>query len=116
MQQFGVLDENLSVDESTEPYVGRNSCKQHSKVKPIRFAYKCWILASFSGVQYNIKVYESKKEDSSSEPLSTRVVLHCLSMCEVPENHHVFFDNFFALYDLLLKLAERNFRATSTVC
>ena len=98
LQQFGVLYENLSVDESMVPYFGRHSCKQYTKGKPIRFGYKCWILASSTGIPYRVEIYEGKTNRStvsSSEPLGTRVVLDSLAIRTTPTMHHVYFDNFF---------------------
>ena len=39
-KQFGILHNNLSVDESMVPYFERNSCKQFIRGKPIRFGFK----------------------------------------------------------------------------
>ena len=39
-QQFGILHERLSIDESMVPYFGQHSCKQYIRAKPIRFGYK----------------------------------------------------------------------------
>ena len=40
LQSFGVVHEDLSIDESVVPYFGRHSCKQFIRAKPIRFSYK----------------------------------------------------------------------------
>ena len=110
LQQFGVWYENLSVDESMVPYFGRHSCKQYIKGKPIKFGYKCWVLASSTGIPYRVEIYEGKTNCStvsSSEPLGTRVVLDSLAICTTPTMHHVYFDNFFSSYDLMVKLDKR---------
>ena len=41
----------------------------------------------------------------------------CASNCGMPTSamHHVFFDNFFSSYDLMVKLDKKGFRATGTV-
>ena len=35
LQSFGVVHEDLSIDESVVPYFGRHSCKQFIRAKPI---------------------------------------------------------------------------------
>ena len=40
LQQFGILHDHLSIDESMVPYYGHHSCKQFIRGKPIRFGYK----------------------------------------------------------------------------
>ena len=55
---FGVLHEHLSIDESMIPYFGRHSCKQYIRGKPIRFGYKCWVIASSGGLPYKVSMKE----------------------------------------------------------
>ena len=43
-QQFGIAQEDLSIDKSMISYYGRHSCKQFIRAKPIRFRYKLWVL------------------------------------------------------------------------
>ena len=52
IQQFGIVHEDLSIDESMIPYYSRHSCNQFIRVKPIRFGYKLWVLACVTGVPY----------------------------------------------------------------
>ncbi|XP_049809392.1 piggyBac transposable element-derived protein 3-like [Schistocerca nitens] len=47
--------------------------------------------------------------------LGSRVVLNMLDCIEKPENHCVYFDNFFTSRDLLIHLRNLGFRATGTV-
>lgn len=112
---FGVLHENLSIDESMVPYFGRHSCKQFIRGKPIRFGYKCWVIGSSCGLPYQVTVYEGKTEKSCKEPLGTRVVMECLKICDSPSSHHIYFDNFFTSYDLVAKLKTLGYRATGTI-
>ena len=111
---FGVLHENLSIDESMVPYFGRHSCKQFIRGKPIRFGYKCWVIASSCGLPYKITIYEGKDETCKG-PLGTRTVMECLKVCENPTSHHIYFDNFFTSYDLIADLKALGYRATGTV-
>jgi len=38
--QFGIFQQNLSIDESMTPYFGRHSMKMFIRGKPIRFGFK----------------------------------------------------------------------------
>ena len=40
LQQFGLLEKDLSIDEQVVPYFGRHSAKMFIRGKPIRFGYK----------------------------------------------------------------------------
>ena len=84
IQSFGILHSQLSIDESMVPYFGKHSCKRG---KPIRFGYKCWTLASATGVPYNVSIYEGKTEKSNDDPLGTRVVKSVLEVCKEPKKH-----------------------------
>ena len=44
--QFGVFDEQLSVDESMLPYRRLHSAKQYMRNKPVKFGHKIWMLCS----------------------------------------------------------------------
>lgn len=117
LSQFGVIHEVLSIDESMTPYYGKHSCKQYIRGKPIRFGFKSWILASSTGMPYSVSIYEGKgsNQSSSKEPLGTRVINDCISVCSHPENHHYYFDNFFTSYDIILNLKKKGIRATGTI-
>ena len=62
LQPYGILHEDLSIDESMVQYYGRNSWKQFIRVKPIRYGYKFCVLASATGLRYNVKIYAEKYE------------------------------------------------------
>lgn len=109
-QQFGIFDKNLSIDESMVPYYG-HSCKMFIKGKPVRFGYKVWMLCSSNGYPYNMKIY-SGKDSPESTPLGSRVVKSLLKIVNKPEEHEIYFDNFFNSYDLLKELSETGFKAT----
>ena len=115
IQQFGIVHEDLSIDESMVPYYGRHSCKQFIRAKPIRFGYKLWVLASATGLPYKIEIYQGKSTGDADEPLGTRVVTKALEICENPKDHSVFFDNFFSSYQLITDLGTKGFRATGTM-
>ena len=115
IQQFGIVHEDLSIDESMVPYYGRHSCKQFIRAKPIRFGYKLWVLAGATGLPYKIEIYQGKSTGDTDEPLGTRVVKKALEICENPKDHSVFFDNFFSSYQLITDLGIKGFRATDTM-
>ena len=115
LNMFGVVHEDLSIDEPMVPYFGRHSCKQFIRAKPIRFGYKMWTLASATGFPYHVTIYEGKSKDATKEPLGTRVVQEALEICTSPQLHSVYFDNFFTSYQLLLDLDKAGFRATGTM-
>ena len=50
-----IPEKNISNDESTVPYYGRNSCKQYIQNKPVKFGYKLWVAATPLG--YGIQFY-----------------------------------------------------------
>lgn len=113
---FGVLHEYLSIDESMVPYFGRHSCKQFIRGKPIRFGFKCWVIASSSGMPYKVTIYQGKNGKHNKDvPLGTRVVMDCLEVCDKPTSHHIFFYNFFTSFDLISNLKSLGYRATGTV-
>ena len=51
--EFRPNSENLSVDESTLLYYGRNNSKQRIQNKPIRSGFKMWVLAEPLGYAVN---------------------------------------------------------------
>lgn len=41
--------------------------------------------------------------------------MNCISVCESPASHHLYFDNFFTHYDLVSSLKSLGYRATGTI-
>ena len=115
IQQFGIVHEDLSIDESIVSYYGRHSCKQFIRAKPIRFGYKLWVLASATGLPYKIEIYQGKSTGDTDESIGTRVVKKALEICENSKDHSVFFDNFFSSYQFITDLGTKGFRATGTM-
>lgn len=112
---FDVIHEHLNIDESMVPYFRRHSCKKFIRGKLIRFGFKCWVIASSSGMPYRVTIYEGKDGKYSKEtPLGTRV-MDCPKVCEKPTSHHVFLDNFFTSFDLISELKSLGYRATGTI-
>ncbi|CAK1596423.1 unnamed protein product [Parnassius mnemosyne] len=114
--QFGVFHEDISIDESMIKYYGHHSSKQFIRGKPIRFGYKNWVAASSDGYSYSFDLYCGKTAEISKAPLGTRVVKSLLNkMPTIPEEHTVYFDNFFTSCDLLRDLKEYGYKATGTI-
>ncbi|KRY89122.1 PiggyBac transposable element-derived protein 3 [Trichinella pseudospiralis] len=80
--------------------------------KPIRFGYKIWTLSSANGYPYALKIYAGRDEREKSEPLGMKVIEKMISVLERPEKHELYFNNFFASYNLLEKLSGKMIRAT----
>lgn len=114
-RQFGVFHESLSIDESMVPYYGHHSCKMFIRGKPIRFGYKIWMMCSSNGYPYAMEIYCGRNEKDDKTPLGIRVVSNMISVLQAPEQHEVYFDNFFTSHGLLTKLADQGIRATGTV-
>ncbi|KAG0442900.1 hypothetical protein HPB47_015499 [Ixodes persulcatus] len=105
--EFKVFHESLSIDESmVPPYYGHHSCKMFIRGKPIRFSYNIGMMCSPNGYPYAMEIYCGRKEKDDKTPLRLRVVSNMVSVLSSPEQHEVYFDNFFTSYGLLTKLAD----------
>lgn len=115
--KFGIFETHVAVDEMMVKYYGRNSLKQFIRGKPVRFGYKLWALCGPSGYCYNFDLYCGKQvpEDKTTVPLGFRVVNDMLSIMKNPEQHSVYFDNFFSSVPLFLYLRDKNIAATGTM-
>ena len=114
--QFGVFSTELAIDESMVPYFGHHSSKMFISGKPIRFGYKLWSMCSPDGYPFYLNIYCGRASNTPSPtPLGENVVRQCIAVCEDPQMHHFFFDNFFSSVSLLEKLADENIRATGTI-
>ena len=91
--------QNVSVDESMQPYFGRNSSKQRVPNQPIPVGYKMWVLADETG-------YVLKKNSSRS----IRGFAPRQGPC-----YHVFADNFFCSIRLSKLLEQNNIKASGTL-
>ncbi|KRY27820.1 PiggyBac transposable element-derived protein 3, partial [Trichinella spiralis] len=114
-RQFGIFHEQLSIDEGMVPYYGHHSCQMFIRSKPVRFGYKIWTMSSANGYPYALKIYAGKDERKKSEPLGMKVIEEMISVLERPVKHELYFNNFFASYDLLEKLSDKMIRATGTI-
>ena len=92
---FGVNHEDLSKDEFMVSFFGCQLCKKLIRAKLIRFAYKIWVLASSTGVQYYTDIYEGKTAATINKPLKTCVITKKLQVCSQSEQYRVDFYIFF---------------------
>ena len=67
LEQFGILHEKFSIENTMVPYKGLYSIHQYMKSKPfrdlfwtIKFGYKIWSLFGNDGYQYHLDVYCEK--------------------------------------------------------
>ena len=106
--EHGINHERLSIDDAMCPYYERHESKQFIYGKPIRFGYKSWCMVSATGMPYFVSIYEGadKSGQTHKEGLGSRVVKMAADICQDPKNHHLFFDNFFTLYQLVKDLKE----------
>ena len=108
--KFGCFAYKLSIDEQMVPYFGRHSCKMYMKGKPVRFGFKVWCLCSSQGYLFNSIPYVGKDEAFDKEMgLGAGVVLQLLDVVENPQEHEIYFDNFFTSHKLMIRLNERHF-------
>lgn len=63
--KYGILDENLSIDESMIPYYGKHYAKQYIRGKPIRFGFKNWALNTSNGYMLQFDIYIWEKTQAS---------------------------------------------------
>ena len=113
-QQFGVFEENVSIDEKIVQYFGRNALKQFIRGKPIRFGFKQWALCfSRSGYCYKFDIYQGATSEKCDLPLGARVVKDLLT--DVPKGICVYFDNFFSSFSLFDLLVSAGFKFVCTM-
>ncbi|XP_050292970.1 piggyBac transposable element-derived protein 3-like [Anthonomus grandis grandis] len=114
--QFGIFAFNLSIDEQMVPYFSRHPCKMFIKGKLVRFGFKLWCLCSSNGYLFYSLPYAGAQDKKHSElGLGGDVVMSLLSVVEKPQNHQIFFDNFFSSFKLFGHLKQNGFFATGTI-
>lgn len=98
----------MCVDEAMIPFKGRSTLKQYMPLKPVKRGIKVWALADASnGCIYNFKVYTGKDGDKAEKGLGANVVM-TLTEPYVNTYRHVYFNNYFTSFDLLLDLEKSN--------
>jgi len=108
--KFGCFAYKLFIDEQMVPYFERHSCKMYMMGKSVRFGFKVWCLCSSKGYLFNSIPYVGKDKAFDKEMgLGVGVVLQLLDVLENPQEHEIYFDNFFTSYKLMIRLSERFF-------
>jgi hypothetical protein len=95
-------------------FKGHHSAKQYLLKKPIKRKYKVRVLADKNGYLWNFEVYIKKIEDFTEKNLGARVIKQ-LSLSLQNKNHHLYFDNYFTSYPLMIFLKTKNIHACETV-
>jgi len=116
--QFYPFEQHLSIDESMVPYFGRHPSKQFLRLKPVRFGYKLWTLATNLGYVIQFEPYAGRRQDSEQKAefgLGGSVVLDLLSEMPASLPYNVAFDNYFTSLKLLEYLSTKGIAATGTV-
>ena len=95
--------QEIAVDEAMIKFQGRSSLKQYMPKKPIKRGIKVWVLGdSNNGYFSRFEVYSGKGEERVVG-LGAHVEKNLTKELK-NRNHHVFFDNFFTSYQLLVDL------------
>ena len=76
LQQFGLFEKDLSIDEQMELYFGRHSAKMFIRGKPIRIGFKNWVLASSDG--YPLRLEHTLEHVKQRTAASLLVLKLCL--------------------------------------
>ena len=116
--KFYDASQYLSVDESMILFKGRSSIKQYKPKKPIKRAYKLWMIAHTDGCINKFDVYQGKfehvPEDMKPFGLGERFVLSMVDHLH-NKNHEVYLYNYFTSISLLEHLKNVGVRACGTI-
>ena len=107
--------QDISIDEAMVKYKGRSSLKQYMPKKPIKRGFKIWMRADAqSGFISKFSVYEGKTANKVEKGLGGKIVEN---LCENIQGHyhHVYFDNFFTGFDIMLHLLRNGTYANGTL-
>ena len=95
---------NLAVDEAMIKFQGRSSLKQYMPAKPIKHGIKVLVQGdSSNGYFSRFEVYTGRKDNR--EGLGAYVV-KTLTNDLKHKHHHVYFDNYFTSYQLMVDLEQ----------
>ena len=112
----------LAVDEMMVAFKGRHKLKVYMPAKPTKWGYKIWSLAGVSGYVYNFEIVG--EHDRKGAPVGEKALKGIgesgyvdarLTQSLDRGKHKVYFDNYFALPDLLVYLKEKGIFALSTL-
>ena len=106
-------EEKHSIDEPITPTKGRSSLKQYLTKNPNKWAIKVWTRCGLLGIIYDFEVYTGKSDKNETDIekllMGGNVVHRFTRTLENDKNYKVYFDNFFSLINLMLKLKEEGF-------
>jgi hypothetical protein len=117
LSSLGKLDDSFSIDEQMVPYTGMHSAKQRMKDKSIRFGYKNFWLVGTSGFPYSCLPYCGAKGigGDPGKNLTTRVTIQLALEIEEPQLSNLYYDNWFASYNLLAIFSAIDLGASCTI-
>jgi len=102
--QFHPVEQQFSIDESMVPYFGRHPSNQFLRLKPVRFGYKLWTLATNLGYVIQFEPYAGRRQGPQEKAefgLGGSVVLDLLSEMPASLPYNVAFYNYFTSLKLL---------------
>lgn len=103
-----------AIDESMIKFKGRSSLKQYMRDKPIKRGYKVWMLCDGNGYNLKFEIYTGKIANLVQKDLGASVILR-LSEELVGKYHHLYFDNYFNSYNVMVALQKKQIYACGTV-
>ncbi|XP_054259612.1 piggyBac transposable element-derived protein 2-like [Macrosteles quadrilineatus] len=115
------LEQKLCVDEQMCATKAKNYLRQYLPKKPHKWGYKIYVLSGVSGFAYDFEIYTGQGNDETlrlpGEPDlgSCANVVVRLTRCVSPQNHQIYFDNFYTSLPLIVHLAKKNIHALGTV-
>ncbi|CAK1591648.1 unnamed protein product [Parnassius mnemosyne] len=107
----------VSIDESMIPYYGHHSTKQHIHGKPIRFGFKCWCMSTRLGYLIQAIPYQGASTGNTNLDLGVggSVVMNLVAKLPTDFPFHVYIDNFFTSFRLLIALMDFDHQGTGTI-
>lgn len=116
-----IVELNISIDEKIVPFTGKLNIKQYCKGKPNPWGVKIYVMCGSSGTIYDFLLYQgSATEFDISPQIQKRVgmggsVVLTLTQDLEKNKHCLYFDNFFAGYNLFEILLHKKIYAASTI-
>lgn len=112
----------MSVDEQMIPFKGQSYVKYYMRGKPHPWGFKIYLLCGTSGLVYDLLMYQVEHTEINEQAkqmygFGGAVVLKLISDIVKPNQHYLYFDNFFTSYNLIHALDEMKIyacKSTST--
>lgn len=116
-----IVERNISIDEQIVPFTGKLNIKQYCKGKPNPWGVKIYVMCGSSGTIYDFLLYQGSATEFDIPPqiqkqvgMGGSVVLTLTQDLE-KNKHCLYFDNFFAGYNLFEILLHKKIYAASTI-